>query len=130
MRRLARAILLALVFFSLASPLPASAQDYSFTLDQETVDVYWEADGTARIDYMLVFTNDAFAPPMDYIDVGVPTSSYSLSDVTGASTRTITDIALAVRRSGDRLRPRHRFDPAGQPRRRARLDPGGGGRPV
>lgn len=96
MRRLARAILLALVFFSLASPLPASAQDYSFTLDQETVDVYWEADGTARIDYMLVFTNDAFAPPMDYIDVGVPTSSYSLSNVTGSiDGRTITDIAAS-----------------------------------
>ena len=93
MRRFARAGFLAAILLSLGSPLTASAQDYSFSLDRETVDVYWEPDGTARIEYEFVFTNDGFAPPMEYVDVGAPTDSYSLGSVTASiDGRSITDI--------------------------------------
>ena len=60
---------------------PAAAQVFSFSLDRLTVDVYFQADGTARIDYAFVFTNDASASPLDYIDIGLPTHDYSLSSV-------------------------------------------------
>jgi hypothetical protein len=68
---------------TIAGSLPAAAQVYSFSLDRLTADVYFEADGTARIDYAFVFTNDDFAEPLDYIDIGVPTSDYSLSSISG-----------------------------------------------
>ncbi len=35
----------------------ASAQSYSFSLDKEVVNVYWNADGTLSLDYQLTFTN-------------------------------------------------------------------------
>jgi hypothetical protein len=82
MKRIARALLLALILFAVAPPFPAAAQDYSFTLDQETVDVYWEADGTATIEYTIVVTNDSFGPPLDAFDFGAPTGSYDLGAVT------------------------------------------------
>ncbi|HLB64985.1 MAG TPA: hypothetical protein VJJ46_09095, partial [Anaerolineales bacterium] len=96
MRRFARAGFVAAILLSLGSPLTASAQDYSFSLDQETVDVYWELDGTARIEYEFVFTNDSFAPPMAYLDVGVPADSYSIPSVRATiDGRSITDIQLS-----------------------------------
>ncbi len=90
MRRLGIcALLISLVALSLAVQ-PAGAQDYSFSLDQETVDVYWEADGTARIEYVFVFTNDPSAPAIALVDVGMPSHDYSLSDISG----TVNDQAI------------------------------------
>ena len=66
------------------SVVPAAGQTYSFSLDAETVDVYWQADGTVTLDYLLTFTNDSFADPMDFLDVGVPTDSYDLSQVSAS----------------------------------------------
>jgi hypothetical protein len=114
MRRITRAFLLALILLFLASPLPALAQDFSFSLDQETVDVYWESDGTARIEYVMVITNDGFAPPIDVFDLGVPSRSYSLSGVSASiDGRAITDISsspwieggVAVELGADAIQP-------------------------
>jgi hypothetical protein len=58
------------------------AQSYSFQVPQETVNVYWESDGTESIDYVIVFANDQGASPIDFVDVAVPNSAYSLSNVT------------------------------------------------
>ncbi len=83
MRRLSIcALLIALVALS-ATVLPAGAQDYSFSLDREAVDVYWEADGTARLEYVFVFTNDPSGPPIALVDIGMPSHDYSLSDISG-----------------------------------------------
>lgn len=76
---------LALAVALLALLVPASsaeAQTYSFSLDREAVDAYWESDGTLRLVYTFVFTNDAFASPIDYVDVGLPNESYSVLNVT------------------------------------------------
>jgi hypothetical protein len=71
----------------------ALAASYSFQLKQEVVNVYWEADGSAQIDYVFTFANDRGASALDYVDVGVPTSDYSLSDVSGqVNGHPITDI--------------------------------------
>ena len=59
----------------------AWAQDYSFRLDQEGVNVYWNQDGTLAIDYVFTFSNDTGAPPIDFVDVGLPNSNYDLNAI-------------------------------------------------
>ncbi|BCY18966.1 hypothetical protein hrd7_28150 [Leptolinea sp. HRD-7] len=59
----------------------AYAQTYLFQVDSLDVSVYANTDGTSSIDYQFVFTNNPKASPIDYVDVGVPNSSYSLSNV-------------------------------------------------
>lgn len=81
MRRLST---LALVLTMLALLIPSSvarAQTYLFQLTEETVDIYWENDGSLRLEYVFVFVNDASASPMEYIDVGLPTDEYSLPSI-------------------------------------------------
>jgi hypothetical protein len=81
--------LLALVF-----PIQtALAQTYYFSVDRETVDVYWESNGTMRIEYEYVLTNSTSADPMEFIDIGTPTSNYDLSSVRASiDGKSITDI--------------------------------------
>jgi len=71
--------LLVLLTFSL--PGIALAQTYSFSLEQETVNVYWNADGTVSIDYVFVFNNDPGASPIDFVDVGLPNSDFEDSSI-------------------------------------------------
>ncbi|MBE9523490.1 MAG: hypothetical protein IMY76_00220 [Chloroflexi bacterium] len=70
-----------LLVFTLAIPNSALAQTYYFSLDKETVHVYWEEDGTMALDYLFVFSNSSSASPIDFVSVGVPTSRYSLSNI-------------------------------------------------
>ncbi len=65
----------------LAPALPAVAQNYSFQLTQETVNAYWESDGTLTLDYVFVFDNNAGASPIDFVDVGLPNDSYDLGKI-------------------------------------------------
>lgn len=73
--------LLLIAVLLLLAPATARAQNYSFSLDRETVDVYWNEDGSASIEYVFVFTNDPGASPIDFIDVGLPNDNYSLSSI-------------------------------------------------
>lgn len=59
----------------------ASAQTYRFQVERSTADVYVNSDGSVRVDYTYVFVNDPSADPIDFVDVGLPTNSYSLSNV-------------------------------------------------
>ena len=63
---------------------PAAGQTYSFAVEAEMVDIYWQADGTATVAYQFTFRNDPFADPIDFVDVGAPTDCYSLSGVTAS----------------------------------------------
>lgn len=63
-----------------AAPV-AYAQNYSFSLDREEVDVWIEQDGSVRLAYWLTFTCDAGAHPIDVVDLGLPTGDYRLSDI-------------------------------------------------
>jgi hypothetical protein len=63
---------------------PAAAQTYSFRLDQQSVDVFFQDDGSVRLEYVFVFTNDEFASPMDYIDVGMPNDRYDLGSISAS----------------------------------------------
>jgi hypothetical protein len=85
-------LVLALSFGLVSS---ASAQEYSFQLTRETVKVFVNTDGTLTIDYIFEFYNNPGAHAIDFVDVGVPNSNYSLSnisaDVDGAPVDISTD---------------------------------------
>lgn len=73
---------------------PVFGQSYSFTVDQEIAEVYWESDGSARILYMIVFTNDASGPPIEFIDIGTPNDNYDLGSMSATiNNRAISHIA-------------------------------------
>ena len=79
-----------LLFFS----APVFGQSYSFTVDQEIAEVYWESDGSARILYMIVFTNDASGPPIEFVEIGTPNDNYDLGYMSATiNDRTISHIA-------------------------------------
>jgi hypothetical protein len=71
-----------LLFAFVASPV--FAQSYLFQVDREVVHVYWESDGTARIEYLFVFTNSPSGHPIDYVDIGMPNSDYDLYSITAS----------------------------------------------
>ncbi len=62
------------------SPL-VLAQDYRFNLAENRVNLYINGDGTAQIVYDMTFVNDPGADPFDVVDVGMPNSTYSLSEI-------------------------------------------------
>jgi hypothetical protein len=80
--RTLRASLLLLIVLAFLFPSSALAQNYSFSLDSQTVHVFWNEDGTMAIDYVFVFTNDPSASPIDFVDVGLPTDDYDLQNIT------------------------------------------------
>ncbi|MCP4537455.1 MAG: hypothetical protein GY832_09945, partial [Chloroflexi bacterium] len=62
---------------------PSYAQDYSFSLDQEYVEVWFNWDGSVKLEYWFTFTCDPGAHSVDVVDVGLPTRDYRTSDVRG-----------------------------------------------
>ncbi len=87
---MSRRLLVSIFAFLILLALPASAfaQEYLFSVDKENVDVLWNADGTSSLEYTFGFTNQPGAHPIDFVDVGMPTSSFDMStasaDVNGA----------------------------------------------
>jgi len=65
----------------LASAGSVYAQDYFFAVERETVDVYWNADGTSSLEYTFHFVNQPGAADIEFVDVGMPTNSFDMSSV-------------------------------------------------
>jgi hypothetical protein len=82
-KRLALIILLAVLSVLLSLPFHSLAQDYSFSMDQEFVDVWINQDGSVRLEYWFTFTCDPGAHPIDVVDLGLPTGDYRISDISG-----------------------------------------------
>lgn len=78
-RRILTILLVSL--FALSMPLSVLAQDYYFSLDKMTVDVYWNADGTSSLDYYLTFTNQPSGYPIEFVDVGMPNSNFDFNSI-------------------------------------------------
>lgn len=74
-------ILLLLLAILLAVPSSVLAQNYSFSVPEETVHVYWNEDGTSSLDYVFVFENNPGASPIDFVDVATPSNNYELSSI-------------------------------------------------
>ena len=87
LKRLLTTLTVALI--ALALPISALAQDYYFGVEEETVHVYWNEDGTLALDYTLVFVNQAGAHVIDFVDMGMPNSSFDMgsasADVNGSA---------------------------------------------
>jgi hypothetical protein len=90
-RRLISLLFVIIIIFAI--PSGVFAQNYSFQLDKETVNLFWNKDGTLSIDYVFAFTNDPGASPIDFIDVGIPNNNYSLNSISAdVNGQKITDI--------------------------------------
>jgi len=72
---------LVIILIALALPVSALAQDYFFSVEEETVHVYWNEDGTLALDYTLVFGNQQGAHVIDFVDMGMPNSSFDMGSV-------------------------------------------------
>jgi hypothetical protein len=83
MRHLRYTVLLIVGILLVVAVLPVRAQTYYFSVDEEYVHVFWESDGSMRIEYIMVFTNDRSASPIDFIDIGMPNYEYDLSSIYG-----------------------------------------------
>jgi len=83
MKRLITSILLTAYLLLGITSAPALAQTYYFSVDEEIVDVYWESDGSMRIEYIIVFTNDQSASPIEFVDIGLPSYDYNTSNIYG-----------------------------------------------
>lgn len=59
----------------------ALAQGYYFQVPKLNINVYWNEDGTAAIDYVFTFINDS-SGPIEYVDLGLPNSSFDESQIT------------------------------------------------
>lgn len=74
----------------------AYAQTYAFQVPYQRVDVYWETNGTLTVTYEITFRNESYADPIDYVDVGLPTNNYSVSNISASiDGRPITHIAYS-----------------------------------
>ncbi len=75
---------------------PAAAQTYYFNVVDETVDAYYNSDGTLTLEYAYTFANDTSASPIEYVDLGLPNGNFDLSNVSASvDGKRITDIAHA-----------------------------------
>ncbi len=59
----------------------AAAQSYSFQLSKEVVHVYVDAQGVMRLEYALTFANSPGAKPVDFVDLGLPNSNFSIANI-------------------------------------------------
>jgi hypothetical protein len=74
-------LLFILLFGMFAFPISVTAQTYRFEVTVMEVEVYIEEDGSLSIWYLLDFQNRANADPIDFVDIGMPSSAYSLSAI-------------------------------------------------
>lgn len=95
MKKISHALIISLILLTLVVS-SVSAQTYLFNVVTETVDAYYNSDGTLTLQYSYTFSNDPSASPMEYVDIGLPNSNYDLSNATASiNGNPITDIAQA-----------------------------------
>lgn len=81
MKKIKFSLLLLLIIGLFTLPGAVSAQNLRFTVPAAEVEVYLEEDGSASFWYYYEFQNNAGADPIDFIDVGMPSSSYDLNSI-------------------------------------------------
>lgn len=72
---------LIVILLLLITPTAALAQNYLFKVDDESVDVYINADGSEGLEYLWTFTNLPGSHTIDFVDVGMPNNNFSVNDV-------------------------------------------------
>lgn len=72
----------ALALLALLATAPrAGAQDYAFSVPTVLLETWVETDGTLTLDYTFTFLNEPGAKALDGVDVGMPSTRWSLSRV-------------------------------------------------
>jgi len=117
MNKITRFLFLSLVFLGLFTlPQTVSAQDYRFEVTAQEVEAYIEEDGTLSLWYLIEFQNNTGAAPIQYVDIGMPNSDYSMSvidaELDGAAITTIEESPYVT--YGFALNLGDRAIPAGQ----------------
>jgi hypothetical protein len=90
LRRLFASTLITLI--ALVLPVSVLAQDYSFGVEEETVHVFWNEDGTLSLDYTLVFNNQPGAHAIDFVDMGMPNNSFDMGSVSADVNGSTVDV--------------------------------------
>jgi hypothetical protein len=81
MKKLRNLLLIGVILGLFALPAAVSAQDYRFEVTALEVEAYIEENGTLSIWYLMEFKNQTGADPIDFVDIGMPTSSYKLNAI-------------------------------------------------
>ena len=89
-----------IILIALALPISALAQDYYFAVEQEIIHVYWNENGTLSLDYTLVFGNQPGAKEIDFVDIGLPNSSYDYGSISADVNGNSVDISTDYQGSG------------------------------
>ncbi len=91
-----RLCLLLVILVLLILPARALAQDYSYSIPQYTVNVFWNEDGTVSIDYVLFFQNDPSGHAIEYVDLAMPREDFSPGSITAdVDGQPLTDISTS-----------------------------------
>lgn len=69
------------VILTLSTATSVFAQDYYFSMDRMVVDVYWNSDGSMSLDYLLTFTNQPGGHVIDFVDVGMPVTTFDFKSI-------------------------------------------------
>ena len=79
-----KAIRLAFVIAVLLMLTPgnALAQDYYFQVPVQTVEAFWNEDGTLTAYYTLVFQNDPSGHAIEFVDLGLKNSYFDINTIT------------------------------------------------
>ncbi|HEX7432246.1 MAG TPA: hypothetical protein VF326_01205 [Anaerolineaceae bacterium] len=78
-----------------------SAADYYFAVDRLVANVYFNNQGIMSVDYVYDFANQTSGAPIDFVDIGLPTTSYDLSSVKAdINGKAINDIQISTYVSG------------------------------
>ncbi len=62
-------------------PGSAYAQTYRFNVNRMEVEAYINEDGTVDMLYLIEFINEKSADAIDFVDIGMPSSSYDLKNI-------------------------------------------------
>jgi hypothetical protein len=71
-----------LVVILVLIPGNALAQDYSYQVPGYVAHAIWNDDGTLSIDYTFEFANDPWGHPIEFVDLGLPTSNFDVNSIT------------------------------------------------
>ena len=95
-------LMASLVFLiAMMTVAPAAAQDYSFKISKMVATLSFNSQGIASLDYVYDFTNQSGAHPIDYVDIGLPTTDYDMNSITAdVNGKAITDITVSSYVSG------------------------------
>lgn len=81
MNKIKRLAFLLFILALFAFPTAVSAQTYRFEVSVMEVEAYIEEDGTLSLWYLIEFQNSPSADPIEFVDIGMPSSAYSLNAI-------------------------------------------------